>query len=362
MSLANVTRHGVENAVAEYDRVGKDTFLDRYGFGPAREYFLVIDGRPYDSKAIVGAAHGFDRPDLGPLGADDFSGGQDTVQRVLESLGFTVEHRPPTRRNPRWAREELILALELYLSEGQLDDTDEAVIDLSAELNALTVVTDRPDQARFRNPNGVAMKLGNLAALDPSYPGKGLTRGGKGDVAVWEEFGADLDAVAAAAQTVRSGLGYETPQLFDKREPRDRPIEQTHTKEFSVPDRSARSGQRREQDLVHRFAAWLETEGHQVTSREYPLPGKGWLVADLYDRTTGTLYEAKSNVRRESIRMAVGQLFDYRRFETAGTGLCVLVPKAPSSDVRVYLKSCDVGAVWPDGTGFTASSEDIPAR
>jgi hypothetical protein len=37
------------------------------------------------------------------------------------------------------------------------------------------------------------------------------------------------------------------------------------------------------------------------------------LFTDLYDKTTGTLVEAKGSVKRESIRMAIGQIADYRR-------------------------------------------------
>ena len=68
-----------------------------------------------------------DRSDLGPLRPKDFSGGDATVARHLESLGFDVE-RPP--RNPTWAEEELILALDLYLRLGLLDDKDASVVDL----------------------------------------------------------------------------------------------------------------------------------------------------------------------------------------------------------------------------------------
>jgi hypothetical protein len=91
MSYRDVTsRDAVLAAVAEYDRVGKDVFLDKYGFGSAREYFLVVGERQYDSKAIVGAAHGYQFPRLGPLTATDFGGGKNTVQPLLESLGFEV--------------------------------------------------------------------------------------------------------------------------------------------------------------------------------------------------------------------------------------------------------------------------------
>jgi putative restriction endonuclease len=75
-------------AVGEFDRLGRSAFLDKYGFGGARGYFLEIDGKRYDSKAIAGAAHGYQFPSLGPLRARDFSGGAATVQRILERMGF----------------------------------------------------------------------------------------------------------------------------------------------------------------------------------------------------------------------------------------------------------------------------------
>ena len=89
--LADVTRSGVLTAIAEYDELGQDAFLEHYGLGRAREYFLVHDGRRYDSKAVVGAAHGYDLPDEGPLSSDAFSGGRETVRVVLTRLGFEVE-------------------------------------------------------------------------------------------------------------------------------------------------------------------------------------------------------------------------------------------------------------------------------
>ena len=115
MALNDVTAQGVERAMVEFDRLGRATSLDQSGLGPAGSYFLIRDERRYDSKAIVGVAHGYDRSDLGPLRPKDFSGGDATVARHLESLGFDVE-RPP--RNPTWAEEELILALDLYLRLG----------------------------------------------------------------------------------------------------------------------------------------------------------------------------------------------------------------------------------------------------
>ena len=89
VALRELSRREILQAVAEYDRLGQDRFLEKYGFGKARSYRLVVDGKTYDSKAIVGAAHGF-LPGQEPLAPADFSGGAATVGRLLSSLGFQV--------------------------------------------------------------------------------------------------------------------------------------------------------------------------------------------------------------------------------------------------------------------------------
>ena len=88
MALREITRQDVLHAIREYDRDGRENFLKNYGFGTARTYWLIYDGRRYDSKAIIGVAHKYARPDLGRL--KNFSGGKDTVQLKLENLNFTV--------------------------------------------------------------------------------------------------------------------------------------------------------------------------------------------------------------------------------------------------------------------------------
>ena len=91
MPLSDITdRSAILKACSEYDRVGQVGFLRAYGFRRARRYFLEVKGRLYDSKAIIGVAHGYQFSHLGPLGPHDFSGGEKTVQRKLEELGFDV--------------------------------------------------------------------------------------------------------------------------------------------------------------------------------------------------------------------------------------------------------------------------------
>lgn len=78
--------------MAECTRLKEIAFLDKYGFKPARRFLLVHRGRYYQSKAIVGAAHGFATGK--PLTHDKFSGGKQHSVRVLTSLGFDVVDQP----------------------------------------------------------------------------------------------------------------------------------------------------------------------------------------------------------------------------------------------------------------------------
>lgn len=86
MELGDITEESVRRAVAEYDRLGADEFRSTYGFGPARRLVLVYDGRTYDSKAIVGVAHGYATGEF--WRAKDFTGGIASVVRTLQRLGF----------------------------------------------------------------------------------------------------------------------------------------------------------------------------------------------------------------------------------------------------------------------------------
>jgi hypothetical protein len=63
MSLGDISsREAVLRAIHEYDRMGRDAFLEHYKFKRARAYFLLHEDRYYDSKAILGVAHGFQFP------------------------------------------------------------------------------------------------------------------------------------------------------------------------------------------------------------------------------------------------------------------------------------------------------------
>lgn len=95
MSIGDIKdREHVLKAIAEFDAIGREAFLAKYGFGRAHAFWLSHEGKLYDSKAVLGAAHQYARPDLGPLKAEEFSGGEKTVGAKLRKLRFEV---PPVQ-------------------------------------------------------------------------------------------------------------------------------------------------------------------------------------------------------------------------------------------------------------------------
>ena len=93
MGLGDLTdRRAVLDALLEFDTIGRNAFLAKYGYGRATAYFVQHDGKAYDSKPIAGAAHGYQHGV--PLTPADFSGGDATVAARLRRLGFEVSGSP----------------------------------------------------------------------------------------------------------------------------------------------------------------------------------------------------------------------------------------------------------------------------
>lgn len=110
-------------------------------------------------------------------------------------------------RNPKWQKDEIILALDLYFNpnRGTLDSKNPKIVELSKVLNMLTIITDRPDPDTFRNPNAVALKLSNFRAIDPIYTSegkKGMTGGSKLDYELFQKYKNDLEALQERAKKV----------------------------------------------------------------------------------------------------------------------------------------------------------------
>lgn len=88
VDFSPVTPEHVRQATVEHDRLGRDEFLSTYGFGRNHGYELLLDDKSYDSKAILGVAHGYATGR--PAKASEFSGGRDGAAKILTALGFEI--------------------------------------------------------------------------------------------------------------------------------------------------------------------------------------------------------------------------------------------------------------------------------
>jgi hypothetical protein len=226
------------------------------------------------------------------------------------------------------------------------------------------------------------MKAGNAAILNHVAKGRALRvfEGAGGVVTYVDEFELDdvepfyrRDAHATnrgqnrevivfrlRPKTVeRPAVRSETAEVLAGPARTDIAVEQQWTERVLVtPGREPFEAERREQKLVLAFEGHLRGLGHELCRQRLRPPGESQAIeTDLFDLTTGLLVEAKGTTERGSIRMAIGQLADYRRFFEEGTlkHVAVLLPREPRRDLCDLLLSQQVDLIYPTGSGFEDS-------
>jgi hypothetical protein len=103
----------------------------------------------------------------------------------------------PKASSVRWTREHALIALNLYgkLPFGQFDKGNPVIIDIASRM--------------ARTPSSLAMKLSNLASLDPVQRArgiKGLSGASKQDREMWNEFHSDLNQLGPESEQLLHDL------------------------------------------------------------------------------------------------------------------------------------------------------------
>lgn len=140
------------------------------------------------------------------------------------------------------------------------------------------------------------------------------------------------------------------------------PVEINSTEFFETADRLGGLSVRRESQLVDQFME--HQTGHTFSRWAINLPKERTrLLTDIYDEADRTLYEAKAVAGRSDLRMAVGQLYDYRRHVHVDDLRCsVLLPERPTADLRDLLQDAGLGLVFRADSTFTFEPAPIAAR
>ena len=220
------------------------------------------------------------------------------------------------------------------------------------------------------------MKSGNASILNHAEEGRALRvfMGARGTVTYEDEFEVDAtkpwyttDAPESGGGPVREVIVFRLrPKTISPKPSRSKldefadseiervPVEEQWTEKAYVdPSRDPYEAERREQKLVLAYRAHLERAGHVVSRLRIRPEGEAKpIFSDLFDETAHVLIEAKGSAHRAAIRMAIGQLADYRRFVSPGPAVKILVPSRPREDLLALCATENVGALTPSGDAF----------
>ena len=110
--------------------------------------------------------------------------------------------------NPDWTRDETILALDLVQEHwpkipGKRSPEVKA---LSKLIRQLPIHVGAEKNEKFRNSDGVYLKLQNLASLHPEKAGRKGLRTSHTDRAVWDELGTDPGRTRLLAEQIAKGI------------------------------------------------------------------------------------------------------------------------------------------------------------
>jgi hypothetical protein len=226
------------------------------------------------------------------------------------------------------------------------------------------------------------MKSGNASILRHKQEGRSLRLfdGARGVVTYMGEFKSDeelpyyfTDAPETGGGPVRQvivfrlrpidapvgmiSLGPSLPSapIFD-----DVPLEGYFTERTVVePSRDIYEAERKEAELVRQFADHVRSLGIEIVRRRIlPVGEAKPIFTDIYLPKQNLLIEAKGSVERGSVRMAIGQLSDYRRF-FKDVACAMLLPSTPRQDLIQLCESQSISIFWPTEQGFNSNGSAL---
>ena len=107
--------------------------------------------------------------------------------------------------------------------------------------------------------------------------------------------------------------------------------------------------------LVKEYKKWLADQGRNVERLIYKR-----LQCDAYEKDRNNLIEAKSSVKREYIRMAVGQLLDYAFLGKELFGMpnmAILLPRKPDAKLLEWIYDLNISAIWKQRKTFVDNAQ-----
>lgn len=256
------------------------------------------------------------------------------------------------REGTPWTLDEYVIVGELWLNRGRSVGVGDA------DVKALAALLGR-------TPASISRRVGNFAGTD--RPGIGLKPITGPALSLWEKIRGNPAAVREAARNARARLellnteGQEAPvgvsrgvRVVDPERPSTEPV-------LVSSKEQEREAKQEEAVLRESFRRWRDPNGERLRGIEIPT-SNSTLRVDLFDTEDNLLIEVKARAERNYLRLAVGQLYDYRRYLGFVVNLAVLIPQRPLGDLMGLLDAAHVGCIWPSENGFATRSEEIRAE
>lgn len=417
MTLAEISSEHVLQAIELCEDLGRERFLDRHKSKRARYFFLIYEGAFYDSEAVLKAAYlvGIGEPyrssggeaaaaaRLRTLGFDVIDVRDPAGSEILQSFldrrltpgevktraeiarifgggsqgGIVVSNSTPTvliYSDPKvgeelgyidgWVPDDDYGALFEYTGHGPLNQTFAGVGNKAIRDHVLQGRALRVFKATGNVPNSATVRhryIGRFK-LDEQCPFEVRWRSNKEHVmrnvivfrlrpvGPYERMETDHIPPATSTRSILVPADVTTSSLVDpeKNKKKSGPRSAVAETEF----------RRREAELDDKFRDFMERRGHKLMRFELKVMGlTSPMLTDLYDKTAHVLYELKGNVERGAVRMAIGQLMDYRRhIDPPDPGLAVLLPERPHEDIEALLNDLGIALVY----GIDATFVGVP--
>jgi 5-methylcytosine-specific restriction enzyme A len=184
-------------------------------------------------------------------------------------------------RNPKWTRDELLLVLHLYLQNPKSPPSKQSkeVKEMSEILGRLGNKLGIDTDSKFRNINGVYMKMMNFLRFDGSYEGVGLTRGGKDEQVVWDLYSDKQQELSKIVKSIRELIDsdIELPPTTEESEEEDLEEGKLKTRLHKVRERSPNTVKKKKKNFLEQNGRlYCEVCGFDFV-KEYGSRGDGFI-------------------------------------------------------------------------------------
>ena len=139
------------------------------------------------------------------------------------------------------------------------------------------------------------------------------------------------------------------------------PIEAQLTERMFInPRAQVTEAERKESSLVQLFKNYAERNSlTPIRNKIVPAGEAKPLFTDIYVKELDLLIEAKGSCERGAIRMAIGQIADYRRY-LPRVRCAILLPSKPKRDLLDFAGVEMIGVIWPVRNGFESTLDILP--